>query len=576
MKKILIGFILAILVLPVHSHPDYQSHLLQFYDPAELTETLETTHFTIRYREDYALIAQKVADLAEDVYDDVTSFMEYTPQEKIEIHLEPVRYNFAFGITTNDNVLSLQWGCPFSTESFGTGPLTRKWIMAYGLSGLFLLRMTGTDNTVFLENQLWLGLGISAYCASKGEDPIVPIAIYVLQKTGNVPTSLDDILYENYALLAQPLSFTAVEYMFDEYGEEDFSTFLHALEEWNQGKTSRQNIDTAMQKAFGVTIEEFEQGWLLYLEEFPPLQEECNAVAITDSWGFKVVSGWYNSKILYTGGFRASMVNKNNDIFIMNADGSNVKKLTDSLVSDFDPKFSPDGETIAFTSVRDGYLNIYCMDKDGSGIKQLTFDKSMDYMGSWSPDGDKIAFTSGRSGNWDIYIMDKDGSGIQQVTKHPGADGWPVFSLNGQNILFVSDRSGAYDLYTMNFDGSNITQLTDTLEYENFPQYSPDGEMIAFSSRGETKMEICVMNADGTRRDVIMSQPVTVIDEKTLPSLVGYPVWSPDGEEIAFIVGTQIFTVPVNQQYFDFWWIIIPVLVVGIAIVLLKVKKERT
>ncbi len=235
MKKILIGFILAILVLPVHSD-------------------LEIT----------------------------------------EIHLEPVRYDFAFEITTIDNVLSLQWGCPFSTESFGTGPLTRKWILAYGLSGLFLLRMIGTDNTVFLGNQLWLGLGISACSASKGEDPIVPIAIYVLHKTNNVPTSLDDILYENYALLAQPLSFTAVKYMFDEYGEEDFYTFLHALEEWNQGKTSRQNIDTAMQGAFGVTIEEFEQGWLSYLEEFPVLQEKWNAVTMTDSRGFKVASGWYN------------------------------------------------------------------------------------------------------------------------------------------------------------------------------------------------------------------------------------------------------------------------------------------
>ena len=80
MKKMMLGFVMVVLIAPVYSHPGQQSHLMQFYDPAELTETLETTHFIIRYREDYVIIAREVADLTEDVYEDVTSFVGHTPQ----------------------------------------------------------------------------------------------------------------------------------------------------------------------------------------------------------------------------------------------------------------------------------------------------------------------------------------------------------------------------------------------------------------------------------------------------------------------------------------------------------------
>jgi hypothetical protein len=567
MKKMLIGlYVVLILSAPVTPANTFSS-LHQYHSQGESTEPLnrlETTHFVISYREDHAPIAREVADLAEDVYDDVISFMGYTPRENIQIYIQPLRYNFAFGIITDIGDLTIEWGCPFSTESFGLDPLTKKWILADGLSSVLLLEMVGVTNSVFLENQLWLGLGIPVYCASGGHNTMVPVAIHVLRETNNLPGSLDDIQYENYGLLSQPLAFTAIDYMVDEYGEDKFHTFLGALKAWDQGKTSKQNIDSALQKACGITIQEFEEGWVSSLQEVPLLQSECTAVQITDSWGFKVASSWLHDTILYTGVFQASSVNKNLDIFVMNADGSTVQKLTESLDSDFDPKFSPDGTKIAFTSLRDGYANIYIMDRDGSHEQQITYDASMDYMGSWSPDGEKIAFTSARHGNYDVYIMNADGSHIQQVTNHPGAEGWPVFSPDGQKILFVSDRNGTYDLYTMNSDGSSITQLTNTPEHENYPQYSHDGEKIVFSSRHHQGAEICIMNSDGTQRKTVLSQPVVFIDEKTLPSLIGYPVWSGNDEDIVFTIGTQICTMPVEQR--DLTWVLIP-LAIGLFVI---------
>lgn len=559
MKKVGIVFILVVLVLPIHSYP-------QTVPQIETTETLETTHFIIYYREDHAVIAQEVAEIAESIYDDVTSFMEYTPEEKIEISIYPSRFNFAFSINPpGSSGLTFALGCPFSTESLGMDPPGKKWLVSVGLYSSLLSEMLSVDETALTSTHFWLGLAVQQYAASRGEDKMVPIAVHVLRETNNLPASLDDITYDNYGLLAQPLSLTIAQYMVDAHGEESFTTFLHALKEWDQTKTSVQNVDNALQKAFGVTREEFEQEWLSYINEFPVLEEDCNAVQITDSWGFKAISDWHNNKILYTGVFRVSDFSKNLEIFAMNADGSDVKRLTDDLASDFDARFSPDGEKIAFTSLRDGYANIYSMNEDGSAVQQLTFDTSMDYMGSWSFDGEKIAFTSARSGNYDIYCMNEDGSAVQQLTTHPGADGWPIFSPDGL-ILFVSDRNGSYDLYTMHADGTNITQLTNTPEYENFPQYSPDGKQIVFSSRGENELpEICIMNADGTGRELLISQPVVFIDEKTLPSLIGYPVWSPDGEEIAFIVGTQIFAAPVEEPL---TWVILAVVAVLAGIVL--------
>ncbi|KYK28012.1 MAG: hypothetical protein AYK19_06040 [Theionarchaea archaeon DG-70-1] len=567
MKKPIVGFIIALLVLPAHAYSQYVPDI-------ELTETLETIHFTIHYREDHAIIAQEVAEIAESMYDDAVTFMEYTPQERIEIDIYPSSFTYAYTILQADTSgFSLMLGCPFSTESLGMNPLERKRLVAVGLNIVFLLRMLAIDAEVLKKTHLWLEAGIPQYFASKGENETALIAVHLLRENNNLPSSFDEITAETYANFVYPLSFTVIQYMFDEYGKEKFHTFLHTLEEWDQTKTSRENVDRALLEAFGTTREECEQGWLSYIKNLPAFEEKCDAVQITDSWGFNIPSSWHDDNILYTSLFRISEWSKNLDVFVMNADGSSVKKLTDDVATDCDPKFSPDGTQIAFTSLRDGYANIYVMNADGSHIQQITFEKAMDYMGSWSPDGEKIAFTSGRSGNYDIYIMNADGSHIQQVTTYPGEDGWPVFSPDGQKILFVSDRNGSYDLYTMNVDGTDIQQLTTTPEYENFPQYSPDGEKVVFFSWNGEIGEICTMNSDGTDREVLISQPVFFLNEKIVPYLIGYPVWSPDGKEVAVIIGDDIFTAPVEQH--DFTWALVLIAVAGfVGILLWRVVKK--
>ena len=83
---------------------------------------------------------------------------------------------------------------------------------------------------------------------------------------------------------------------------------------------------------------------------------------------FAVPCSWRDDKILYIALFKPTEWSKNLDIFVIDTDG-NIVQLTDDLAPDFDPKFSPNGMRIAFTSLRDEYANIYCMDADGSNVQ---------------------------------------------------------------------------------------------------------------------------------------------------------------------------------------------------------------
>ena len=93
-----------------------------------------------------------------------------------------------------------------------------------------------------------------------------------------------------------------------------------------------------------------------------------------------------------------------------------------------EPVWSPDGTRIAFESFREGNGDIYVMNADGSGLTRLTSDPALDSSPSWSPDGTRIAFESSREGNINIYVIDADGSNLARLTDDPAVDKDPVWS----------------------------------------------------------------------------------------------------------------------------------------------------
>ena len=112
----------------------------------------------------------------------------------------------------------------------------------------------------------------------------------------------------------------------------------------------------------------------------------------------------------------------NQEIYVMDADGSNQTRLTNNGAEDSEPVWSPNGSKIAFMSDRDGNFEIYVMNADGSNQTRLTNDHGQEKLPRWSPDGSKIVFMSARNVDYEIYVMNADGSNQINVTNSPGDD----------------------------------------------------------------------------------------------------------------------------------------------------------
>ena len=191
---------------------------------------------------------------------------------------------------------------------------------------------------------------------------------------------------------------------------------------------------------------------------------------------------------------------------------------------------------IVFETNRDGNDEIYVMDADGGNLRNLTQHPARDFRPDWSPDGKQVAFISNRSeneeiliGNDEIYVMDADGGNLRNLTQHPGFDSYPDWSPDGKQILFLSNRDGGINTYIMDADGQNVRRLTNYPpdgEFADNPVWSPDGKWIAFEWVQAGGSGIYVMNPNG--KDVHpVSPPVAGFSK-------GHAEWSPDGTQIVY------------------------------------------
>jgi Tol biopolymer transport system component len=229
----------------------------------------------------------------------------------------------------------------------------------------------------------------------------------------------------------------------------------------------------------------------------------------------------------------------NNNIYVMNADGSAQAALTLDPANDQRAEIAPDGSRVVFASTRSGgHFEIFVMNSDGSDVRQLTFSAAAvtNTWPRWSPDGAWIAFQSNANGAFQIVAIHPDGTELHQIT-NTGVNQFPAWSPDGTRLAVRRD----VDIYLVDAsDGSNAVRLTTAAALNQMPSWSPDGTQIAFMSTREPGgyPSVFVMNADGTgQRDLTpkcdgMAAPTC--DVATSPWSSRAPAWSPNGAYIYF------------------------------------------
>ena len=217
----------------------------------------------------------------------------------------------------------------------------------------------------------------------------------------------------------------------------------------------------------------------------------------------------------------------NIEIYAMNADGSDPVRLTDDPAVDEQPDWSPDGAKIVFTAGAEAGGGLRVMDAGGSTATQLT--DGDDIEPAWSSDGTKIAFTRLDETGWDwdpgIYVMSAVGGDPVRIdTLTAGQAAW---SPDGSRIAFTGGTvgGGVSDIYVIGADGTNETNLTNDSAVVSFdPAWSPDGTRIAFRRGNGEGSDVWVMAVDGSNQ----------VNLTNYAAYDGEPAWSPDGTKIAF------------------------------------------
>ncbi len=194
------------------------------------------------------------------------------------------------------------------------------------------------------------------------------------------------------------------------------------------------------------------------------------------------------------------------DIVRLDLETGELAALTDTPGYDAEATVSPDGETIVFTSTRDGDLEIYTMDLDGGDVRRLTHTPGYDGGPFFSPDGTKIVYRSHhpapgpaledyrrlladekvRPSVMEIFVMNADGSEQRQITDLGCASFGPFFHPSGEKIIFSSNhpepRGREFELWMVNLDGSGLERITYSEGFDGFPMWAPDGETFVFGS----------------------------------------------------------------------------------------------
>jgi TolB protein len=217
------------------------------------------------------------------------------------------------------------------------------------------------------------------------------------------------------------------------------------------------------------------------------------------------------------------------EVFVMNADGSNPRPATRSRSIKLFPDWLPDGGGILYTAYGDGaqpslYMTARTPGVRAGAVLRGLFSSLPKYRGVFDPSGETLALVTSVDDSAEIFLVRRDGKKLRRLTKSPSIDISPAWSPDGKQLVFVSDRSGTPQLYIVDRNGENLRRLTYQGVYNTSPVWSPDGRWIAYETRLEGQFDIWLVDTTGDINLPLVQHRRS--DES--------PSWSPDGRKIAF------------------------------------------
>jgi TolB protein len=218
----------------------------------------------------------------------------------------------------------------------------------------------------------------------------------------------------------------------------------------------------------------------------------------------------------------------NKEIYVMNADGSNARAATANRSINNFPGWSPDGDSIVYTSYRWRnrpflFLSTRGQGRPGRFLANLG-DARAQFRGVFRPSGGSLAVVMSDGDGSDIYTVRPDGKALRRLTDAHSIEVSPSWSPDGERIAHVSDSAGSPQIYVMNADGSNDRRLTFDGDYNTNPSWSPDGLWIAYETRVNGQFDIWLIDPEGTVNTPLVTNPRS--DEG--------PSWAPNGRKIVF------------------------------------------
>ena len=269
--------------------------------------------------------------------------------------------------------------------------------------------------------------------------------------------------------------------------------------------------------------------------------------AMAHGWSNEVVryfaseDGFFSTQIAFSAPSGAGR----KDIYVMDYDGANLRKLTDDGSQNILPAWSPSGDRVAFTSFLRGNPDLYTVAIGGGRPRKVSDRPGVNMGAAFSPDGSKIACTLSQDGNSEIYALGTDGSILRRLTNATAfIDTSPAWSPDGTELAFVSNRHGSPQIWMMDATGGNPRRVTMVGTYNQEPAFCPRcaTPTLAFTARDE-RAAFDVFTID------LKTRQLTRVTENQGNN--EHPSWAPNGRALAVASsrgGIWVITADGKQQ----------------------------